>query len=130
MIGGTIRGICEHGEKCIMSTCEPVVLIIQADTPQDVQALKDFLTLIGPLVRAPLVGVQATPAEAKDLIDALLNVINAFQYMKLQERMFKDEIMKPDPVVDYDQVIASSDIDPFTDFGFLDLDDGSWSDKS
>lgn len=127
MVGATIRGQCDHGEHCIMPGCAPVILMLQIDAPKDEAKLQDFITQVQPFLTSPLIGLQATPEEVKDLANNIMNVIFAFQMMKAHEKF---QAAQPDPIIGGCLAEPIPDDNPFEHLAFYDYDDASWSDKA
>ena len=130
MVGATIRGQCDHGEHCIMPGCTPVILMLQIDAPKDEAKLQDFITQVQPFLTSPLIGLQATPEEVKDLANNIMNVIFAFQMMKAHERFQKEHPEIPTNEDQFQHIEPMRDDNPFEDIRFYDYDDASWSDKA
>ena len=126
MVGATIRGECEHGPKCIMPGCNPVILMLQVDNPNDEAKLKQILTDVAPLIMSPITGLQATPDEVKQIANGIMNVIISFQIVKAHEEFAKEN---PDEAI-VETIAPMPDDNPFEGMAFYDYDDGSWSSKA
>ena len=124
MVGATIRGECDHGPKCVMPGCSPIILMLQIDNAADETRLREIITDIAPSLLAPISGVQASPTEVKQLANEIMNVIVGFQIFKAHQEFHKDS---PNPPSTVEHIEPMPDDNPFEDMNFYDYDDATWS---
>lgn len=122
MVGATIRGECDHGPKCVMPGCSPIILMLQIDNAGDEAILKEIITNVAPSLLAPISGVQASPVEVKNLANEIMNVIIGFQIFKAHQEFHQQN---PDPPTAGEPVIP--DDNPFEEMKFYDYDAATWS---
>jgi hypothetical protein len=109
-----------------MPGCNPVILMLQVDNPNDEAKLKQILTDVAPLIMSPITGLQATPDEVKQIANGIMNVIISFQIVKAHEEFAKEN---PDEAI-VETIAPMPDDNPFEGMAFYDYDDGSWSSKA